>query len=105
MIEQLQQSAQQAAVLMLNSVKEAEVGVTQVSQAGIKLSDIVEKVNHISNMNYQIASAAKEQATVADEINNGIEQVKEVVEGSVVVLREVTDMMEETSGYANSLKN
>lgn len=105
MIEQLQQSAQQAVILMVNSVKEAEVGVAQVSQAGIKLSDIVEKVNHISDMNYQIASAAKEQATVADEINNGIEQVKEVVEGSVVVLREVTEMMEEVSGYSNALKD
>jgi len=103
MIEQLQQSAQQAVGLMNRSVKEAEVGVTEVTKAGIKLSDIVGKVSHISDLNYQIASAAKEQATVADEINENLEQVKETVEGSVVVLKEVTEMTEEISGYSVAL--
>ena len=100
MIEQLQQSAQQAVGLMNNSVKEAEVGVTEVTKAGIKLSDIVGKVSHISDLNYQIAAAAKEQATVADEINESLVQVKESVEGSVVVLKEVTEMTEEISSYS-----
>jgi len=99
MIEQLQKSAQQAVGLMSSSVKEAEVGVAEVTKAGIKLSDIVGKVNHISELNYQIASAAKDQATVADEINNGLVQVKETVEGSVVVLKEVTEMTEEIYSY------
>ena len=103
MIELLQQSAQQAVGLMDSSVKEAEVGVTEVTKAGIKLSDIVEKVNHISDLNYQIASASKEQATVADEINSNLVQVKETVEGSVVVLKEVTEMTEEILGYSMQL--
>ncbi|RBW42817.1 methyl-accepting chemotaxis protein [Psychromonas sp. B3M02] len=99
MIELLQQSAQQAVGLMDSSVKEAEVGVTEVTKAGIKLSDIVGKVSHISDLNYQIASAAKEQATVADDINTNLAQVKEIVEGSVVVLQEVTEMTDEILGY------
>ncbi|MBB1271410.1 methyl-accepting chemotaxis protein [Psychromonas sp. SR45-3] len=99
MIEQLQKSAQQAVGLMDSSVKEAEIGVKEVTKAGIKLSDIVGKVNHISELNYQIASAAKDQATVAEEINNSLVQVKETVEGSVVVLKEVTDMTKEIYGY------
>ncbi|MDN2664053.1 methyl-accepting chemotaxis protein [Psychromonas sp. 14N.309.X.WAT.B.A12] len=99
MIELLQQSAQQAVGLMDSSVKEAEVGVTEVTKAGIKLSDIVGKVSHISDLNYQIASAAKEQATVADDINTNLVQVKEIVEGSVVVLQEVTEMTDEILGY------
>jgi len=103
MIELLQQSAQQAVGLMDSSVKEAEVGVTEVTKAGIKLSDIVSKVNHISDLNYQIASASKEQATVADEINSNLVQVKETVEGSVVVLQEVTEMTEEIHGYSVQL--
>ncbi|WP_409440201.1 methyl-accepting chemotaxis protein [Psychromonas sp. GE-S-Ul-11] len=99
MIELLQQSAQQAVGLMDSSVKEAEVGVTEVTKAGIKLSNIVGKVSHISDLNYQIASAAKEQATVADDINTNLVQVKEIVEGSVVVLQEVTEMTDEILGY------
>lgn len=103
MIELLQQSAQQAVGLMDSSVKEAEVGVNEVTKAGIKLSSIVDKVNHISDLNYQIASASKEQATVADDINNNLVQVKETVEGSVVVLKEVTEMTEEILGYSVAL--
>lgn len=103
MIELLQQSAQQAVGLMDSSVKEAEVGVNEVTKAGIKLSGIVDKVNHISDLNYQIASASKEQATVADDINNNLVQVKETVEGSVVVLKEVTEMTEEILGYSVGL--
>jgi len=84
---------------MDSSVKEAEVGVTEVTKAGIQLSDIVDKVSNISDLNYQIASAAKEQATVAGDINTNLVQVKEIVEGSVVVLQEVTEMTDEILGY------
>ncbi len=103
MIEQLQTSAQDAVGLMGKSVREADVGVDQVTQAGTKLSGIVEKVHHISDMNYQIASAAEEQTTVAGDINKNLDQVKEVVEGSVTVLKEVTDMAETIAKHVQDL--
>ena len=103
MIEQLQVSAQAAVSLMGKSVNEADVGVDQVTQAGTKLAGIVEKVHHISDMNYQIASAAEEQTTVAADINENLDQVKEVVEGSVTVLQEVTEMADAISAHAKAL--
>lgn len=103
MIEQLQKSAQDAVSLMGKSVNEADTGVDQVTQAGIQLSGIVEKVHHISDMNYQIASAAEEQTTVASDINKNLEQVKEVVEGSVTVLQEVTGMAATIKAHAATL--
>jgi len=103
MIEQLQKSAQDAVSLMEKSVKEADIGVDQVTQAGNKLAGIVDKVGHISDMNYQIASAADEQTTVVADINKNLEQVKEVVEGSVTVLKEVTEMTDEINNHAKSL--
>ncbi|WP_022940203.1 methyl-accepting chemotaxis protein [Psychromonas hadalis] len=103
MIEQLQKSAQEAVTLMGQSVKEADTGVDQVTQAGTKLSGIVEKVHHISDMNYQIASAAEEQTTVAADINENLELVKEVVEGSVTVLKEVTEMADAITAHAKAL--
>ncbi|GLS90856.1 hypothetical protein GCM10007916_19230 [Psychromonas marina] len=103
MIEQLQTSAQDAVSLMEKSVKEADVGVNQVTQAGSKLAGIVEKVQHISDMNYQIASAAEEQTTVASDINKNLDIVKEVVEGSVTVLKEVTEMTDVIKGHAKVL--
>jgi methyl-accepting chemotaxis protein len=103
MIEQLQKSAQDAVDLMAKSVDEANIGVEQVTQAGSKLSGIVEKIHHISDMNHQIASTADEQTTVAANINENLELVKEVVEGSVTVLQEVTEMAETISGHAKAL--
>jgi len=103
MIEQLQRSAQDAVSLMGKSVREADTGVEQVTQAGIQLAGIVEKVHHISDMNYQIASAAEEQTTVAGDINKNLDEVKEIVEGSVTVLKEVTEMVEMISKHAQSL--
>lgn len=103
MIEQLQTSAQDAVGLMGKSVREADVGVEQVTKAGTQLAEIVEKVHHISDMNYQIASSAKEQTTVASDINENLDQVKEVVQGSVTVLKEVTDMADTITKHTQDL--
>ena len=103
MIEQLQTSAQDAVSLMGKSVKEADVGVDQVTKAGSQLAEIVEKVHHISDMSYQIASAAKEQTTVAADINENLDQVKEVVQGSVTVLKEVTEMADTITKHTQDL--
>ena len=98
MIEQLQASAQEAVSLMDKSVSDADTGVEQVTKAGVKLAGIVEKVHYISDMSYQIASSADEQTTVAADINQNLDQVKELVEGSVVVIKEITEMTEEMNG-------
>jgi len=94
MIEQLQTSAEDVVSLMGKSVNQADIGVEQVTKAGAQLAGIVEKVDHISDMNYQIASSAEEQTTVAGEIKNNLDQVKELVEGSVVVIKEISEMAE-----------
>ena len=101
MIEQLQICAEDAVSLMGKSVREADISVDQVTQAGTKLSGIVEKVNHISDINHQIAVSTEEQTTVAADINHNLDQVKEVVEGSVTILKEVTEMAETMTKHAH----
>jgi len=103
MIEQLQGSAEEAVSLMGKSVRDADLSVNQVTQAGAQLAGIVEKVQHISDINYQIASSADEQTTVASEINQNLDQVKEVVEGSVTVIKEVTEMAEAIGTHIQAL--
>ena len=103
MIEQLQKSAQDAVNLMGKSVQEADVGVNLVTQAGSKLSGIVSKIKHISEMNIQIASTAEQQTTVTSKINESLEQVKEVVDGSMAVFNEVTDMANDIHNHAKVL--
>ena len=68
MITQLQNSANQAVDLMEKSVVEAAEGVELVTNAGIELDSIVNQVNNINEMNFQIASAAEQQSSVAEEM-------------------------------------
>ncbi|MGF1725215.1 methyl-accepting chemotaxis protein [Photobacterium nomapromontoriensis] len=98
MITQLQNSAQQAVSLMEQSVVEAAEGVALITSAGGELDKIVEQVRNINDMNFQIASAAEQQSTVAGEMNQNLTNVRELVEASVVVvteLSETSDVMQE----------
>jgi methyl-accepting chemotaxis protein len=98
MIEQLQTSASSAGKLMHSSVEEAHESVTKVSFAGAGLDKIVSMVQQIAQMNYQIATAAEEQTSVSGEMNENLEQIKELIEGSVGVLEELS----ETAGIIRS---
>ncbi|MDD1781691.1 methyl-accepting chemotaxis protein [Enterovibrio sp. ZSDZ35] len=94
MITQLQSSAQQAVGLMEQSVIEAVESVESVSKAGDELNLIVEQIDQINDMNFHIASAAEQQASVADEMNANLTNVREIVQASVMVVTELA----ETSG-------
>lgn len=98
MITQLQSSAQQAVGLMEQSVVEAVDSVESVSKAGEELNLIVEQIAQINDMNFHIATAAEQQASVADEMNVNLTNVREIVEASVVVVTELA----ETSGSMQS---
>ena len=102
-IEQLQKGTQDAVSLMGKSVQDANVGAEQITKAGSQLTGLVEKFNHISDMNYQIVSATDEQKTVAGDINQNLEQVRELVEGSVIVIKEITEMAEEMGEQVEKL--
>ncbi|RXJ70510.1 methyl-accepting chemotaxis protein [Veronia nyctiphanis] len=94
MIDQLQDIALQAVTLMRQSVAEADDSVESVSKAGEELELIVDQIAQVNDMNFQIASAASQQASVADEMNVNLTSVKELVHGSVNVVSELS----ETSG-------
>ncbi len=103
MIEQLQGNARQAVGLMAESVQQADKGVEQVTQAGTQLDTIVQRVQGVADMNRQIDAASEQQSSVAEEMNANLEQVKQVVEGSVVVLRELKDASELVEHHSQTL--
>ncbi len=103
MIEQLQNSAGQAVSLMSTSVDEAQRSVEQVSQAGQKIDFIAEQVHSIADFNSQIATASEQQSNVAEEMNVNLSQVKELVEGSVTVLKELNEVAEIISAHAQTM--
>lgn len=104
MIAQLQQSAQQAVHLMERSVVEAAEGVELVTSAGGELNKIVEQIQQINDMNFQIAAAAEQQSTVADEMNLNLTNVRELVDGSVGVVTELAQTAVDMHQQANDLE-
>ena len=104
MITQLQNSANQAVDLMEKSVVEAAEGVELVTNAGAELDRIVNQVNNINEMNFQIASAADQQSSVAAEMDQNLTNVRELVEASVVVMTELTETSEEMQKNAEELE-
>jgi len=94
MITQLQQSANSAVDLMEKSVVQAADGVELITNAGTELDGIVSQVQQLNDMNFQIASAAGQQSNVAEEMNKNLNNVRELVEGSVTVMSELLETSE-----------
>ncbi|WP_371134781.1 methyl-accepting chemotaxis protein [Pseudomonas sp. Q11] len=78
MILRLQEGAKQAVDVMDQSRSQAEAGSRQADNAGHALESITHANRVISDMAVQIASAAEEQAVVAHDISQRIEQIREL---------------------------
>ncbi len=103
MISQLQNSANSAVELMEKSVVEVAEGVELVTNAGSELDGIVAQVQQINDMNFQIATAAGQQSSVAEEMNQNLTNVRELVEASVTVVTELLETSEVMQANAQEL--
>lgn len=103
MISHLQASANSAVNLMEKSVVEAADGVDLVTNAGRELDGIVQQVQQINDMNFQIATAAGQQSSVAEEMNQNLTNVRELVEASVTVVSELLETSEIMQSNAEEL--
>ncbi|ELI1812449.1 methyl-accepting chemotaxis protein [Vibrio fluvialis] len=103
MISHLQASANSAVNLMEKSVVEATDGVELVTNAGRELDGIVQQVQQINDMNFQIATAAGQQSSVAEEMNQNLTNVRELVEASVTVVSELLETSEIMQSNAEEL--
>lgn len=78
MIEGLQQGALKATDAMRLSLTQAQEGSEKVTETGAILSGVLSGINGINDKNMQIASAAEEQTTVAEEINQKVLSISDV---------------------------
>ena len=81
-IEKLQLGAKNAVAVMHSGRTQAEASVKQAAEAGEALAVITSAVSDISDMNTQIASAATQQGSVAEEINVNITNISQVADQS-----------------------
>jgi len=111
MIEQLQSGAGDAVKVMEVAREKAQVGEESVQQAVGSLSTIGKSVATIDEMNTQIASAAHEQDTVAQEINKnlvsisqGAEMAGDAAERSRAGGQRISDLVSKLSAVVSKFK-
>ena len=75
---QLQSGANSVSVAMHESKATAVEAVSKAQLADAALQKIHGAIQHISDMNMQIVSAAEEQSLVAEEINNNTVKIKDL---------------------------
>ena len=104
MIERLQSGAQQAVQVMESGRTQAEAGVTQVMDAEQALTQITESVDRINQMNSQIATAAQQQSTVAEEINRNVTNISEVADLTATGAEQIAAAGQELAQLAERLR-
>ncbi|WP_127477581.1 HAMP domain-containing methyl-accepting chemotaxis protein [Sulfurivermis fontis] len=104
MIEKLQTGAANAVKVMEASRAQAQAGVEQVAQAGASLDSITRAVGTINDLNAQIASAAEEQSSVAEEINRNIVNISQVAEQTSQGAQQTAAASEELARLAEQLQ-
>lgn len=88
-IEELQTAARSAVEVMGQSKVRAQTSVDQAAQTGESLAAITERVESISQMNMQIASAAVEQEKAALSIKDNVTGIKTTSESTMRSIQKV----------------
>jgi len=98
MIEQLQDASKTSAEAMRQSEEKTNLVVEKVSLAGEALNSIEQAVSRIVEMNIQIATAAEEQSSVSEDINQNIVSIhtlaNSAAEGAQVSARKGQELQE-----------
>ncbi len=102
-IERLQNRAKQAVTVMDNGRKQASSSVEQAASAGKSITTISERIDSISDMNNQIASAAEEQTAVAEEINHNISNISAVSNQTSIGARKTSEACNDLLALADQL--
>ena len=104
MIESLQNGSRSAVKVMELSQEQSKQSVEKALNAQQSLNAITDAVTTISTMNIQIASAAKEQSSVSEEINQNVVNISQVVEQTAEGAQQTQTSSQELSNLANELQ-
>ncbi|WP_416308595.1 methyl-accepting chemotaxis protein [Neptunicella sp. SCSIO 80796] len=103
-IERLQAKTQSAVNVMKSGKDQAQSCVEQADIAGQALEQITQAVSAISERNFQIASAAEEQNSVAEEINRNVVNINDIAQESTVAASQTLETSESLAKLATELQ-
>ncbi|NRD72533.1 methyl-accepting chemotaxis protein [Shewanella sp. VB17] len=104
MIEQLQNSTQEAVSVMTSCKTFAHQGVSEVDDSGLVFQEIVTGFGEMTNLNTHIATATKEQSTVAAEINQNVVNLSDVAHEASALSAQMSSDSESSSSLAMQLR-
>lgn len=99
----LQRRVREASVLMTKGQSDMHASVAMTAEVRQSFAGIHQAVNSIEQRNLQIATAAQEQASVAEEINRNVENTKSISGQSLSSSQQVGKATEELGRIAGSL--
>ncbi|MBD3610167.1 MAG: methyl-accepting chemotaxis protein [Gammaproteobacteria bacterium] len=104
MMERLRSGITEVVKVMEGNQTEAQQGVEYVANAGEALARIVGEVNTINDMNSMIASAAEEQAAVAEEISRNITVISDTSNNTMQLSDHSLNVAHELTEYVKNFK-
>jgi methyl-accepting chemotaxis protein len=105
MIASIQQETQSAVEAMNVGGREVEAGVAKTTDAGQALQKIVEVAATLGAMVAQIATAAHEQTSVTEEVNQNIARIAKVTAESATGAQQSAKACQDLSNLALDLQN
>jgi methyl-accepting chemotaxis protein len=105
MISTVQEETKIAVAAMEEGTKQVEEGVQTTAQAGDSLKEIIHTSEKVGEMITHIATAATEQSSATEEINNNMEQIAKLVRESSEGAQQSAKACQDLSGLALDLQN
>ncbi|HGA2315513.1 TPA: methyl-accepting chemotaxis protein [Pseudomonas putida] len=110
-IDNLRNGTHEVTGAMQHSYQQAQANAEQARQALQALAQIRQAVSVITDMNVQIACAAEQQSSVAEEVNRNVEAVRDVTaslsgqaERSAGISQQLNDLASEQQGLIERFK-
>lgn len=103
LVDNLVSSAGTSVSSMESGIKLAEQTLERAESAGTTIRETAEAVEEIRNHNSQIATAAEQQTSVAEDINKNVTQIRDVGDQSAASAEQVSSASEELARLAEGL--
>lgn len=104
MIQRLQASSKEAVAAMEAGRNKANDSVARAGEAGENLTEIARSTSAITGVTVQIASAAEEQTSVAEEINRSVIRIRDVANDTADGADEMRNATDELQSVAEQLQ-
>lgn len=103
-IQKIHTGAQDASENMKTVVNIAESAGSSVEHTNETLTDVIDLVTHISDLNMQIATATEQQAATTEEINRNVVAISDLSHASVENEHKVTKTVDDLSNMASEIE-